>query len=530
MLGAYRVMRVLDERPIEPCFTLKSISGALCLISVLLAWSPAKAQQNPLGNFLGGIIAQGMVQNAQNQWQALPQPRQGCLFDSLARNGLNVNNLIRHGIGPDDARLQHLNYPCQQLQNEHDDRIEAEAKAEEDRIAEEQRIKAEAEQAERDAEKKRISELKKIVLKTNISCQISVQGKQISSYCDQALVRINSPQTVISIKDAISNKLTVADLKTIEIERPEALARREEMLATYKHMAAVNAPSIDCTSFKEPKDKPICSSYELSFLDDLQSQYYQKAKVLETKNDVKKRKSEFDSAVRNCKIDPYCLKETYIAAVNAWATFLATKNITVAPYEQTVQERRDTENAAQAIDDNAVKLKAEQAEAERQRQASIAEAERVKREQIVLKLKQEQEAAALQVKLKQAELERLEQEKKEKIAKIRTAWVNAANDLTTNEGSDLIKLCENSIYAADRIANASTIKDRKAIRESNKIECRCAASAMLAGKGTDSDPTTELSTFLKAETATNTPSGFVQAQIDCHQNLSADVFEGWTKD
>jgi len=511
----------------------------------------ALAQQNPFGNILGGMIAAGMIQNAQTQWQNLPEPRKSCLLGQLSRQNINVNALVQQAIGPEDQRLAQLNYPCQQQQIQHDAEqqkiqdqkdVEEEAakNAEAERIAEEKRQKQQQLAEERQREKDRVEALKNIKLSQSIACDIKDHDRIYSSICDEYLVpKLGWNGTdKLTVKQAIAQKLLLDDLRVMSIEHDDAKSRRLEMMGLYPHLAKVNLPSISCDTNLTSRSKIICNSYELSFLDELLLRYREKSKEFETKGDVSKREKEILNMIILCKSDASCLKNSLVSGVDLWQSYLAEKGISVLKYSETIDDRRSAEKDAQDIDDENIRKEKERLalekakkdaaeEAERQNKIQLAIAERIKKEQEALKLKQEQEAAALQLKIKQEELAKLQQERELKEKKKIDAWQKYSSNTELDNAVNFINQCEASNYAALMIDSASSVKDRKNIREQIRVSCRCVSVAIEVAKSLDEDISQAVNSFIILEKSQQPPEIFVKAQEDCHVMLNSSIVDRW---
>ena len=113
--------------------TLRAAVINLCLGAIM---QPAAAQNNPVGNLIGGILNAAVIQAVQAEWEQLPPLHGSCLRTELQKRGMALSALIQRGIGPFHASLAAIADPCVRLQEEADANLARQRKEEADRAAE----------------------------------------------------------------------------------------------------------------------------------------------------------------------------------------------------------------------------------------------------------------------------------------------------------------------------------------------------------------------------------------------------------
>lgn len=159
-----------------------------------------QAQNNPLGNILGGIIGAAQTQQAAAEWQKTSQLLQFCFNTGLQRNRTNINGLIQNGIGPNDARLLQLKQSCEQYTNRS--------------------------------------------LKQNFSCNLTSQnGQNVTTQCDEsfALQTQNGNLQQVTVEQAIVENFNNRRITIGQFERQDALTQRLNQQAEQARQAQIQA-------------------------------------------------------------------------------------------------------------------------------------------------------------------------------------------------------------------------------------------------------------------------------------------------
>lgn len=503
------------------------------IFSIFSNANSAYARDNTLeaiigGLLVGGLIGSAMVDGAKNQWNNLPEPRRSCLINSLNQSNINVNALIQNGIGPDDQRLAQFNFPCEQIQNQKDQEEAAAQAAEEQRLADEEEEKARLANEEKQRERQRISELKSVKLKQNISCVISEGKIEYRSFCDEAIFLKSSlnDDNSITIKFAIDQKYSLADLRITNIERPDSKSRRIELMSKYTYLREVSKPSINCDKSKDQNSKTICSSNELSLMDSLNNEYSERLKGFSEKEFSKIFKDN-QKSFSNCKANFECLKNSYIISINSYKSALSSKGIQIASYEDNLASRNLNEEAEKKAEENRILAEKLRIEEEVKLKEELEQKQRLMKEAAEKKLKQEQEAAELKLRIQKEELERIESEKKQKKLELKKLWLIASEKLKEETGNNNLNSCLSSKYADSLLSTASSIKDRKNIRQKVNKNCKCFATSMMIDNDFYRLTSADLRKYFLSSTDQQQPQILSQIQLECEENIDLTTIENW---
>jgi len=224
------------------------------VLSVIIALPTSSiAQENPFGNLLGAMIANAMVQNAQNEWNKLPEPRRSCFVQALGQNGIGVPALIQEGVGPNDQRLAGYEAPCIQQEQERrrDEQAAQEARAAQAKVVKQswsgldanvrycvdRMLKNSNESIDGVIEKGILSSDERLapifntcnpISSSKILKKISCTVEGQPSTCDEAFVLQSAPQTPLT-QDQLVTALTAGrgnQIGVAQVETADAKAKR----------------------------------------------------------------------------------------------------------------------------------------------------------------------------------------------------------------------------------------------------------------------------------------------------------------
>lgn len=80
----------------------------LVILSTFSLAAAANAQQNLIGNILGGMIQQQNIAN----WKRVSQQEKTCIDQQLRKNGYNLNQIILQGVPPESPNLSIIRRNC----------------------------------------------------------------------------------------------------------------------------------------------------------------------------------------------------------------------------------------------------------------------------------------------------------------------------------------------------------------------------------------------------------------------------------
>lgn len=351
------------------------LSRVILLISAVGTFgiSEASAQQNPFGNLLQGMMEQAIIQGAIDEWRKLPSEMANCINNSLRRQGWTAVALGQRGIGPTDARVANIVEPCRAEYENQQAIIEEQQQAERQKVEEEKRQKAEEVKQKKLAEEQRVSEFKSITLKSNYECSIKDKEITFKSFCDDVL-RLKSGGRVVTVDQAIKDKIATYDTEIVSSERDDAHDRRLSMMEKYPYERQVTSPSFDCAKAKLDYEKLICSNNILSFLDSTYSDYLEKAKNLDKKGAFKKSVDEFNRNRKSCAISEKCHRDNYINTINSLAQILTNISSPVDSAVQLLALKDDYTLEQRKIEEEATKQR-EAAEAKKQAELALTQAQ-----------------------------------------------------------------------------------------------------------------------------------------------------------
>ena len=518
--------------------TLRAAVINLCLGAIM---QPAAAQNNPVGNLIGGILNAAVIQAVQAEWEQLPLLHGSCLRTELQKRGMALSALIQRGIGPFHASLAAIADPCVRLQEEADANLARQRKEEADRAAELRR----QEQARLDQEKKRETErivaLRKVTLRKNFRCEILDQALVFQSFCDENLYRKTdvTQSNPLQVLDAINARLYLEDLILDQVEMPDAKARRKSMITQFPNARSVPGTRYDCAKTKTPRESLVCQSYELNLVDGLYYDYFKKATALEKKGPAIAKEFSLSIALQKCENDSVCLKKTYVEGIQIFHGLLQDGKVTVPSYQEfmdqlrLLEEKRSAEITAQ-INSERQRMEAERVLREkkadeqrqlteaRQREADRArEAERLRlEEERLAKERAEQEQKRLAEERLRQEAEAQEQEKQK--------WLQASQKLSQDKPLAQIQLCKMGSFARKKLNEANDLAQRASMRQTLAQQCSCIVTALLRAQD-DQIKSYEalLASFENGELQAEQNVLLTSTQSLCQSNLGKDILEGW---
>lgn len=162
-----------------------------------------------------------------------------------------------------------------------------------------------------------------VELRKEMACPISVDGRSFESWCYEAYGRASADaQTTITPEEARTYMRAGESLVVRMIERPDALKRREEMLALTPDSKIVPRPSFPCAKANELRAL-VCSSYVLTRLEREYVTLEEQARLAMSNRDwlgeqqrqeIARRRA-FEGRLVACKSDVKCLEETFFAEI-----------------------------------------------------------------------------------------------------------------------------------------------------------------------------------------------------------------------
>jgi hypothetical protein len=162
-----------------------------------------------------------------------------------------------------------------------------------------------------------------VELRKELACPISVDGRSLESWCFEAYGRASADaQTTISPEEARTFMRAGESLVVRMIERPDALKRREEMLALNPDSKIVPRPSFPCSKANELR-AVVCSSYILTRLEQEYVTIEEQARLAmsnrdwlgeQQRSEITRRRT-FEGRLVACKSDVKCLEDTFFAEI-----------------------------------------------------------------------------------------------------------------------------------------------------------------------------------------------------------------------
>lgn len=272
----------MTERPLLATCTL-----ALCAI---FSGQPTFADGNDVAAILGlfaGMAQQQQADEAAKEWQAFPEPNRSCIVEGLNRSGNALEAVIEAGIAPDNPQLQQLRDHCASFMN--------------------------------------------FELSKNSSCEVQVDGRMFSSWCDEVLMGYdqNGQLVPVSPEQAVNYAYQSDGLQRQLQERMDAISRRTEMMAVSPDESTVPAPNFNCEKAETKSEMAICSSYVLAVLDAEFGGLYKRASQSNKEKSVKAAAIEEYEKTEACKGNVLCIRQSKEAAIEEIATLLRAGGVSV---------------------------------------------------------------------------------------------------------------------------------------------------------------------------------------------------------
>jgi uncharacterized protein len=302
-----------------------------------------------LGLF-AGIAQQQAVSEANKEWQNFPEPDRSCLVEGLLASGNPLDAVIQAGIGPRDPQLSELTQHCQSFKN--------------------------------------------IEVKQNYACEVQVDARTFTSWCDDGLVRVEPNGDFIPVlpEDAITYAFQNAQLQIQQAERQDAKLRRNEMIKKAPELSVVPPPNFDCAKADSRSEKTVCASFTLSTLDTEFGALYKRAQTLIAKDDVAATATAEYERTEYCNGDAVCIRRSKETAIDEVATLMRLEGQSITTSvdlaRQAEEEKKREEKARIAAQREKARKEAEERKRKEEEAAILAaakaEAERQKAEDVRL--------------------------------------------------------------------------------------------------------------------------------------------------
>jgi hypothetical protein len=162
-----------------------------------------------------------------------------------------------------------------------------------------------------------------VELRKEVACPISIDGRSIESWCYEAYGRgSEDAQSSIAPEEARTFMRAGEALVVRVIERPDALRRREEMLAQNAEAKIVPRPSFPCAKANELRAR-VCNSYLLTRLENEYVALEEKARLAmanrdwlgaQQRQEVDHRRA-FEARLVACKSNQTCLEDVFFSEI-----------------------------------------------------------------------------------------------------------------------------------------------------------------------------------------------------------------------
>ena len=195
-----------------------------------------------------------------------------------------------------------------------------------------------------------------VELRKEVACPISVEGRSLESWCFEAYGRASDDaQSTVSPEEARTFMRAGESLVVRLIERPDALKRREEMLALSPDSKLVPRPSFPCAKANELRAL-VCSSYVLTRFEREYVTLEEQARLAMSNRDwlgeqqrqELNRRRAFEGRLVACKSDVKCLEETFFAEIEYQVGILKQRGVQA---ELRVSRAKPAKAAAPAQDE-----------------------------------------------------------------------------------------------------------------------------------------------------------------------------------
>lgn len=258
-------------------------------------------------NMFGGMMAAAMVQQARQQWAAMPASEASCFQAGLAQHNVSVDRLIRAGITPTDPRLASIRAVCEQFKTHQ--------------------------------------------LRHNVECPIETQKGEYQSWCDEAYVRTDQQgnHIKVSLGEVAASAFSGEGITTELLERPDAQSRRLQMMAAGAPAGRVPVPNFNCNKAHTSTELAICGSYELSELDSDYGRLFDEANAIDHRGSVRREARVLYRRSTACEGEQDCIKQTSVAGIDFMANFLRKRGQHVTTFlDRQREEAHQKAAAAQA--------------------------------------------------------------------------------------------------------------------------------------------------------------------------------------
>ena len=324
------------------------ITLALLACGAWTLWSGNQASAQDaagIANLFGGLIGAAITEQNRAAWSQLPPADRTCIASGLQQQGASLRQVIAAGIPPNDQRIASIQQTCSAISSRQ--------------------------------------------LKQNVECAISTDEGEFTSWCDEDFAAHPGGQKVRSdraeaLKAAFSNQPISTDL----FERPDAAARRQQMMANGMTSGRVAVPNFDCGKARTPTEHVVCQSNTLSALDAEYGVLYQRTLGVGRQTAAAHQAAvKFNNERNACGAAEECVRRNLNTSIEFMAQFLrkrgadVTTSVEQAKQAERAEAARKAQEARQLAE--AERLEARRIADERREAAAAAqrEADRVASEQ-----------------------------------------------------------------------------------------------------------------------------------------------------
>lgn len=402
-------------------FNISSPSIALCLAACLVSRSVSAQDLRGLESLFGGVVGAAIEEQSRAEWMQLPKEERACIGLGLRKEGADLPQIMRAGISPADGRVASIRSTCKSV-----------------------------------IDKK---------LRRNVDCTINTGSGAFASRCDEDFASADDGKVRISQADALEQAFTEQGVQTALFERPDALNRREQMVAAGTPSGTVVSPNFDCAKARTDTETAICNSAALSALDAEYGGLYRRFSAGGRQALISKQVSAFQKRRDDCGSSDDCIRRNIEGSVEFMAKVLRHRGETIETSIEHAQkvaaieagkieaQKREEQLKAKAAEEQTAAA-ARQADAERR-----AEADRIESDRLAAAAQLEAERQATEARVK------AEADRKAHLAKV------------TADTNDLVKLASDFLKSdksnprllaiAEAIASATASLDSQ---DPNQIE------------------------------------------------------------
>jgi uncharacterized protein len=245
--------------------------------------------------FFNGMAAAAIAQSTREAWGRLPQAELACIDLGLRRSGASLDRLIAGGVQPADPRVANLRSTCADLGRP---------------------------------------------LAQNVECPVNSLDRR-TTFCDEVFMRDQYGRSVpLSPQEAATARFAGQEVHRTMVERSDAQGRRAQAESAGVKFSKLISPTFDCGKATDPTEATICSSYELSELEQQYVDYYTRAKRIDPGPKAQDTAKRLYALRRQCGTVDNCIKRTLTDGIDIFAGLLKGKGVQVTSWTEQQQAKQ----------------------------------------------------------------------------------------------------------------------------------------------------------------------------------------------